>query len=293
MIPFEIEPRLLEFAPAGEPTIIIATGDEPRHIRFALRLQQEFRTQVIAWYQLASPAPPPRPPAPPPPPVALPRRIVRRAKRLIARKQAPPAAAPPAPAPSIFAHELPGLRPHAVVTPRIVPRGHIHTAEFVDELRALRPFFFLTLGGGLYSAAVLAAVRGVAINQHAGFSPDYKGNQTTMQALYHRDLSRVAATVHITTTGADAGPILRRSNPCVTPRDMPITISERVVALGTELMIECVHEICDTGRILAFDQPLSGRTYLSSECDADIRGPVDADFARGWLPKAMARRRAW
>ncbi|MEO7996792.1 MAG: formyltransferase family protein, partial [Gemmatimonadaceae bacterium] len=146
---------------------------------------------------------------------------------------------------------------------------------------------------GLYNEAVLHAVRGVAINQHAGYSPDYKGNQTTYQALYHRDLRRVGATVHITTTGADAGPILRRSNPCLTAFDTSISVAERVVALGTEMMIECVHEIRNTGRIQTFAQPLSGVTYLAKDCNTHVRSSVQRDFDNGWMRAALTERQSW
>lgn len=245
-------------------------------------MQQEFGERVVAWYQLASP------PAAAPTverPTML-RRAKSLAKRLLRR-------APVVPPSSIFLAEVEYLRRFAVVAPRLIARGDVHGDAFREALASLRPFFFLTLGGELYGAPVLGTVRGAAINQHAGHSPEYKGNQTVYQALYHRDLAKVAATVHVTTTGADAGPILRRSNPCLTPTDSPFTIIERVVALGTELMIECVHEISETGRILAFDQPQTGITYLARDCDAHVRGAVNGDFARGWLAGAIGRRKAW
>ncbi|AHG90554.1 formyl transferase domain protein [Gemmatirosa kalamazoonensis] len=291
MIPFDLAPRRLEVPAHTEPTIVVVTGAEPRHVRFALRMQQAFGTDVVAWYQLTRPpsAPPPAPPAAPPAPEPLLRRARRAVRRALGRR--PPVA--PEPPASIFLEEIEVLRPHAVVPPRLLPASEANGDTFVRELRALRPCFLLTLGGGLYGRDVLESVRGLPINQHAGYSPDYKGNQTTYQALYHRDLRRVASTVHVTTTGVDAGPILRRSTPCLTPSDSVQTVMERVVALGTELMIECVREIRDTGSILAFDQPLDGVTYLARECDAHVRGAVHGDFGRGWLGAALRRRRAW
>ncbi len=280
MIPFEIAPRMLELPGADEPTIVIATGDAPRHHRFALRLQQEFGTRVLAWYEFTGP---PKPPAA--------RRGLMQQARAVAKRLLRPAPAPPPG--SIFLGEVAELRRHAVVEPRRITRADVLGEAFLRDLKTLKPFFFLTLGGPLYGPPVLGAIRGAAINQHAGFSPDYKGNQTVYQALYHRDLACVAATVHLTTSGADAGPILRRSNPCLTPGDSPFTVIERVVALGTELMIESVREIAANGRILAFDQPLRGVTYLARDCDAHVRNAVKSDFDRGWLGEALARRKSW
>ena len=289
MIPFDLAPRRLEVPAHTEPTIVVVTGAEPRHVRFALRMQQEFGADVVAWYQLTRAPTAPSPAAPTPPREPLLRRARHAVRRALGRTP-PPATEPPA---SIFLEDIEQLRAHAVVPARPLAASEANGDTFVRELRALRPCFLLTLGGGLYGRAVLESVRGLPINQHAGYSPDYKGNQTTYQTLYHRDLRRVASTVHVTTTGVDAGPILRRSTPCLTPSDSVHTVMERVVALGTELMIECVREIRDTGSILAFDQPLEGVTYLARECDTHVRGAVHGDFERGWLGAALRRRRAW
>lgn len=283
---------------------MLATGSEPRHVRFALRLQQEFGNDVVAWYRTSSSAKSSggkdgtKPAAAS---AASPNFLSRAkglAKRIVAAPPAElaanarPARSMGADAPSIFVTEVEQLQQYRLIEPTDLPPQDVN-AFLVSELTRLKPFFFLTLGGGLYSGDVLRCVRGIAINQHAGHSPEYKGNQTTFQALYHRDLSCVASTVHVTTTGADAGPMLRRSQPCLAVQDTPYAVAERVVALGTELMIECVHEIRDTGSILAFDQPPTGTTYLSRDFNDFVRERVTADFSSGWLPGALKQRQLW
>src|SRR4051812_30217632 len=57
MIPAELEPIILNLPPAEVCRIVVITGQELRHDRFALRLQAEFPRLVVAWLQVA-PIPP-------------------------------------------------------------------------------------------------------------------------------------------------------------------------------------------------------------------------------------------
>ena len=192
---------------------------------------------------------------------------------------------------ALFGREVAELESCAVRQPVPIHPIDVNSPAFVQEIEALSPYFFLTLGGPLYKKPLLDVVRGVAINQHAGHSPDLRGSNTTQWALYHRQLEYVSATVHITTSGADAGPILRRSNPCLLPTDSVNAIFARVVALGTELMIESVQEIIADKTIVVFPQPPhTGKTYLSKQFP-DIIEPILRDFRAGWLRKSLEQQR--
>ncbi len=192
---------------------------------------------------------------------------------------------------ALLGQEVAELEHFAVRAPIKVHPTDVNSPTFVQEIETLSPYFFLTLGGPLYKKPLLDAVRGVAINQHAGHSPELRGSNTTQWALYYRNLDHVSATVHITTSGADAGPILRRSNPCLFPTDDVNTIFARVVTLGTELMIESVQEIIADKTVMTFPQtPRTGKTYLSKQFP-DIIEPIMRDFRNGWLQKALEQQR--
>jgi methionyl-tRNA formyltransferase len=138
----------------------------------------------------------------------------------------------------------------------------------------------------------LKTARGAAINQHAGHSPEYKGSHTILWPLYHRRLEYVSNTVHITRSGADSGPILRRSNPCLFKDDTPASIMSRSVALGTELMIEVVREIINHKQLPVFNQSIhTGKTYLGAEADRSVRESIIRDFQQGWLDMALQKQR--
>ncbi len=311
--PQELKPRTLSLPPTDAHDIVVITGPALRHQRFALRIISEFGPQVRAWYQLTRPS------------TASSSRLQRfkkqvlgsqggarafwdkaltytqavgateayrraslmvrdryylrqRVKRISAAEQ------------RMFGREIERMKGTSHLEPQLVSPMDVNSADFVQELQAIAPYFLLTLGGPLYRRPLLRAARGAAINQHAGHSPMLRGSYTAEWALYHRNLDYVSNTVHITTSGADAGPILRRSHPCLFPKDTQEEVFARVVALGTELLIESVRDIIDNKEVTVFDQPPeSGRTRLASEYNATVYQQVEHDFRNRWLEDELKR----
>lgn len=327
MFPAELPGRVLKLPDTGNHTIVIVTGGGLRHKRFALRLQAEFGKDVVAWFELAKEngaggsgggfkrkilerlckslgaqggagaktlagrA------------YAKIRSFLRRRgllqllraglrwtaeqAMLLRNKRRAKAAEH-----RLFDSEIGRLLRTAHLQPERVTPEQIHSHEFAERVRALKPYFLLTLGGPLYRKHLLETVEGVAINQHAGHSPKFRGSNTTEWALYHRDLDSIGSTVHITTTGADAGPILRRSTICLHAEDDIPTLFFRTVALGTELLIECVQTIRKRGEITIFEQPASsGRTYLARQMNAGIIASIMRDLSRDWLRRELVRQK--
>jgi methionyl-tRNA formyltransferase len=312
MFPPDLTPATLTLPATDNPSIVLITGKQLRHRRFALRMQQVFGELVVGWFELDRVGASGRTPASDEKTKerkgagwasgrVRASRIMRGGvlrsgrERLRARRKDKALrqyyAAQAATEQALFGAEVAELEASAVRRPRKIHPNDVNSPAFVQEIATLSPYFLLTLGGPLYKKPLLDAVRGVAINQHAGHSPDLRGSNTTQWALYHRQLEHVSATVHITTSGADAGPILRRSNPCLLPTDSVNAIFARVVALGTELMIETVQEIIADKTIVVYPQPpRSGKTYLSKQLP-DIIEPILRDFRAGWLQKALEQQR--
>ncbi|MFC1584227.1 formyltransferase family protein [Fibrobacterota bacterium] len=190
----------------------------------------------------------------------------------------------------LFAKEVAKLKKAVKKEP--IKISNPNSQEFLKQIRNLSPYFFLTLSGPLYKGTLLDAVRGVCINQHAGHSPDIKGTRTIEWALYRRSLEFISSTVHLTSTGADSGPILRRSQPCLLPSDDPGACFARVVALGTEMMIEVVRDIIECKEVIVFEQPLGrGKTYLGKDMKDFIIRRIHNDHQNGWLRKEKERMR--
>lgn len=314
MLPNELQKEIISLPETDRHTIVLVTGNALRHRRFALRMIEAFGDRVAAWYELDANLPPAAPSTKKPPVSAskgrklrtlltreLPRSfkvygVIATLKRLASlasdlrfkllymrytgRKMA-------AAEQQLFCAEIDALQKHTSLKPIRLHPEDVHSETFIDTVKQHDPYFFLTLGGPLYRAPLLSTIRGAAINQHAGYSPLYKGSNTIHWALYHRQLRYVANTVHLTNTGADAGGILRRSTPCIFPDDTVETIFLRSVALGTELMIETVEAIIRDKEVTVYKQPpFEGKTYLNSAYNLRIAKAIFNDFRAGWLRSA-------
>ena len=319
MIPHELSPRSI-LLPEGEASIVIMTCRELRSERFALRLQQEFGTLVKGWF-VYTPTQHASVPDSRTKPAAsesesrlsrlrrmgfqeLARKSLGWAKRklggIIRRVRGNPEAQKKKASQTLweeterhlFEMEVERLRKYQVVDPESV--SDPNSEEFVSRVREIDPYFFLSLGGPLYGKQLLATARGIALNQHAGWSPDHRGSGTVHWALYHRDLLKVGSTVHVTSSGADAGPIVRRGQTGIVPWDTAESMFLRTVALGTELMCEVVHDAMTMRQLTVFDQPpYSGKTYTYPELTPDIVRSIEQDIEAGWLVREMRRLRSF
>lgn len=323
MLPSELESLTVQLPETDRHTIVVVTGNNLRHQRFALRIREVFGDLVTGWYELDSTVPRRwsekqlnttsvshniQTPSKLkrithklihnlPETLArhsissLSKRLLRVSidtyYRLLLRSAGKKFSREET---RLFGQEVTRLKKDTTLKPVKIHPDDVHTDGFIEEVQKLDPYFFLTLSGPLYKKPLLDSIRGAAINQHAGHSPLYKGSHTTHWALYHRRLDHVSSTIHITATGADSGHILKRSTPCIFPLDSMETIFLRTVALGTELMIESVEEMMTDKNIQVYVQPSnSGKTYLNKEYNLNIAKSILRDFRAGWLNEELNR----
>ena len=301
MHPHELQPERLKL-PDGDrfSAVLFTGGDSLRFLRFSYRFQQAFPGLVRKWY-VHTPARSDKGDAGI---RGYAREIVRSIRhrnraelarlawKLRNRILSDPLGDRAAAERALFAEEVRDLKQFAAVGP--TPINDPNAPEVIGEIAAdLSPYFMLSLGGPLYRKRLFNAFRGPAINQHAGWSPELRGSGTIVQALYHRRTDWLGSTVHLLDTGADSGPILRRSMVTVMASDKPAEIFMRTVALGTELMIEAVSEILETGEATIFRQPLHGRTLTTLDQSPQISAAVARDLRNGWLAGALARERSF
>ena len=321
MIPAELEASSLDLPSSDHCRIVVITNAELRHDRFALRLQAEFPGLVVAWLQVVPASPRTtetggsrldkfrklgvmlRSVLAGRPHILLSRTgrrvVIGRSRELLSRirrrmvaKFEGEAASQRIVEQRIFGDEIEQLKKTAYLSPKTIQNPN--SAETIAFVNSLEPYFILTLSGAIYGKELRDCARGLALNQHDGWCPEYRGADTIDWALYHRDLSKIANTVHILTSGMDSGPILRRSIACLAVDDTPESCFARSVALGTELMCETVRELIQTKKARIFHQPqFTGYTYLISQMTKDIKDDIRRDLQRGLIKRDIAKRTAF
>jgi folate-dependent phosphoribosylglycinamide formyltransferase PurN len=300
----ELKSHIKSFSPTESFDIIIITGNQLRHKRFAYRMINEFGEQVKYWFQLE--------------PAKIKKKETNTLKkerkqfgeylkkvqkfgmrnsfayiyrRYLVKPESYGQKISEAEE-KLFGAEVKHLKKNVHLEPERISIKDVNSTKFIARIQDIKPYFLLTLGGPLYKKRLIDGCRGAAINQHAGISPQMKGSGTTEWALYHRDLDLVGSTVHLLSTGADSGAIIKKSFPSLLGTDQLETIFLRVVALGTELMIDSVKEIMRHQKIRVFTQKDGvGRTYLHKQFTQEIYKSIQSDFRNFWLTREIHRKR--
>tara|TARA_B100002052_G_C15858373_1_gene588783 strand:+ start:722 stop:1588 length:867 start_codon:yes stop_codon:yes gene_type:complete len=152
----------------------------------------------------------------------------------------------------------------------------------------------LSLGGPLIPKDTLKLINCISVNQHAGISPHYKGNYTTFWPLFHRELNKIGSTVHITSSGADSGSILKVCKTTIDETDTPCSIFHKTVSLGTETMISIIKELLNGSKIKFYDQDqLYGKTYLSKEFTDYHKKLIYDDWSKNWYKKELSNMKSF
>ena len=188
----------------------------------------------------------------------------------------------------IFLKQLKRLQKYQVIKKNIINSKLVNTDKFCLELKKHNAYFLISSGGPLLNKNSLTTIKGIAINLHTGHVPSYRGNGTLSWALYNRRLDRLSSTIHLMSTAADSGDIIRRSNVQLHSTDTPHSIFYKTFFLGVYLMIESINEAMLNNELLVFKQPKHiGNTYLNKDLTSDVLLSIIYDFNRGWLNDAL------
>ncbi len=295
MFPHDISLRDLTLPPGDRHSAVIVSGSSLRHAQFGYKLQERFPGLLKKWWvversgnigaadtALTSAGPMRR---------RRFRALARNLRDKAFRHWRQRADGSTRAELRMFECDVTRLKAAAEVHP--IPTDGVISEQLVEEARALSPYFLFLLDGPLLEPRLFKVVRGLVINQHAGWLPEYKGGSSHQHALYRRDVTRVANAVHLVELGSDSGAILRRSTATLHPDDDEEDCFMAAVALGTELALEVVGEALRADSVSVFEPRPAGHTYLAADWTTRKRQAVRRDFASGWLADAIEAQRDW
>ena len=287
MSPNDLPSREIQLTDNKNAKIVILTGTSLRHDRFALLIQKEFGNKVVGWFRCI-PEPKKNERFKTNNNFKLIKKLARNPSKIfkipniinkIIKSKTIPKSLNKAES-ELFAEEVTELRKNAHIKPELIVNPN--RPDFVNRINSIKPYLILTLGGIIYSNALIKTAQGLPLNQHDGWCPEFKGTRATDWTLYHRKVSKIGNTIHLLCSGMDSGPILRRSSVCLVPEDSLNSCFFRSVALGTDLMVECVHSILSSKTLLVYDQkPMEGYTYINSHYNYQIQRAIERDIKDG------------
>ena len=147
--------------------------------------------------------------------------------------------------------------------------NNINGIHYVEELNSLEVYekikssdidFFIVSGAGIIKGQLLNYICNKAINVHLGNATQYRGLDTNLWAIYHKDYCNVGVTVHALQKTLDTGDIFFYS---------PLRLSEDIQIwmlryYETKLALDILYQACQAkslGKLTLRKQTSIGRYY--------------------------------
>jgi hypothetical protein len=288
---------------ADKYPIVLITGDALRHDRFAMRVQAEFSNHVVAWWQVASRDQQIR---------KNQRSLRKSAKKarvlvsqlvtaesngslgrvldsVLTRLRSKPSLQ--SAEQRLFGKEVDKLRNTCTVRPTRVES--LESDSALSQIKSLKPYFILVFGHAICIPPLRDYTEGLVVSQSDAWTPEFEASFPVYWALYHRDLPKIASTIHFLRDGAESDIVVRSSTPCLAVDDTAESCFARQAAVGTELMCELVGNLIKN-RTVRFDQHQPQASLpMNTEPTEDIRQEVERDLRRGLIKREISRKRAF
>lgn len=117
------------------------------------------------------------------------------------------------------------------------------------------------VGTTILKPHILAIPRVAAFNVHGGNTEDYRGYDSRLWAIYHRDFANVLTTLHLLDAHVDTGPIVSQTAITLT-HDTAITDLALLAMDGAlDMTVSALLGLQKRGRLTVRDQLRRGRYY--------------------------------
>ena len=137
----------------------------------------------------------------------------------------------------------------------------VNDPEAVQALRAAAPDIIFVFGTGKIKEEVISITPNRIFNLHGGNPEEYRGLDSHLWAIYHRDYAGIVVTLHRVFLGLDTGDVVR-SRPIDLKQGMKLHELRRLNAeLCVALTLEVIEELCASGTIVSTRQERRGRYY--------------------------------
>ena len=156
--------------------------------------------------------------------------------------------------------------------------GSLNDSGSIAALTDVRPDVTLVFGTGKLGPAVLSAGSPVCLNLHGGNPEHYRGLDTHLWAVYHREFDQLVTTLHTVDDGLDTGRIVFQAEvPLV--RDMPLhCLRSANTGVCVDLSLLALESLRLSGRVPSRAQVTRGRYY--SVMPASLRDLCVRRFGR-------------
>ncbi len=142
----------------------------------------------------------------------------------------------------------------------IISFEHINTSEAIEYFKQGSFDFAVVFGTRRIKPEVIALFKHGLINVHRGIAQEYRGLDSDLWAIYHRDYENLGVTIHRVTAELDTGEIVGQQHMPL-KKDMKIfQIRGYTTQIATQLVSNALSDF-KTGKLVSRPQEKFGRYY--------------------------------
>ncbi len=136
----------------------------------------------------------------------------------------------------------------------------INEKVIVDKIKDINPDLGISFGVGKISSEVIDLFKNGIINIHLGISQEYRGLDSILWAIYHRDYKNIGVTIHKVTSILNTGNIIYQERLNLR-KDMKIfQLRYYATVLAVSLLIKTIKDYLKNN-IIYLPQERKGRYY--------------------------------
>jgi methionyl-tRNA formyltransferase len=151
-----------------------------------------------------------------------------------------------------------------------IDKNEINDPKLVDWIQKLNPDIILLFGTGILKECWLNRFENRIINLHLGLSPFYRGSATLFWPFVNDELECVGATIHIAAKRVDAGDILKRIKPTITPTDNYYSVNYKTIKEAIESIPSVAKNFLENKAELIKQDSSTSKVYKKSDFTEDI-----------------------
>lgn len=136
----------------------------------------------------------------------------------------------------------------------------VNSRNSINLIKQVRPDLGLVFGTGWISDEVIGQFKDGLLNIHRGIAQEYRGLESDLWAIYHRDYSNIGVTVHKVESKLDAGGIVYQDRIKLHKGMKTHQLRYAWSVLGTELVLKAVKDYLK-GELKSYPQEKLGRYY--------------------------------
>jgi methionyl-tRNA formyltransferase len=136
----------------------------------------------------------------------------------------------------------------------------VNSQESIKIIKKIKPDFGIVFGTGKISEDVIKLFKDGLINVHRGIAEKYRGLDSDLWSIYHRDFKNIGVTIHRVDNQLDVGDILYQEKLSLDSKMEIYQLRYYTTVIATNLIIKSVNSYLQN-KIKYFPQKDKGRYY--------------------------------